>query len=246
MKTIPVLLAAALWLLGTVAHAEAAEPVDDATEAKLRSSLQVLLPGIEPDAVHTTPIPDLYELTVGTRIIYLTGDGRYLLTGKIMDLEARREITEERLSALKKTAMESVGEDRMVVYSPDEPKHTVTVFTDIDCGFCRRLHAEMDQYNKRGIAIRYLFYPRAGVGSDSYKKAVSVWCSDDRHAAMDKAKAGEEIPEMTCDNPVEAHYELGRQMSVQGTPALVLEDGEVIPGYVEPARLARALDQRFP
>jgi thiol:disulfide interchange protein DsbC len=122
----------------------------------------------------------------------------------------------------------------------------VSIFTDIDCGFCRRLHAEMAQYNKQGIAVRYLFYPRAGIGSDSYKKAVSVWCADDRQAAMDSAKAGNEVPEKTCENPVEAHYELGQQMRVQGTPAIVLEDGEMVPGYVPPDKLRRALDQRFP
>ena len=141
--------------------------------------------------------------------------------------------------------LSKIDEDRMIVYGPDDAKHTITVFTDIDCGFCRRLHSEMDQYNKQGIAIRYLFYPRAGIGSDSYNKAVSVWCADDRHAAMDAAKAGKDIPSKTCDNPVEAHYELGQQMRVQGTPALVLSDGEIVPGYVPPAKLRRALDERF-
>jgi thiol:disulfide interchange protein DsbC len=133
----------------------------------------------------------------------------------------------------------------MVIYAPEEARHTVTVFTDIDCGFCRRLHAEMDQYHAQGIAIRYLFYPRAGIGSDSYAKAVSVWCADDRKGAMDDAKAGKSVPAKSCENPVEEHYELGQQMRLQGTPALVLADGEVVPGYVPADKLRRALDQRF-
>ena len=239
-------LFASLFLLAGSTLAEGDASADTATEAKIRNALEVLLPGLKPDSIRPTPIGNLFEITLGTRIVYITDDGRFLVQGKLIDLETRAEITDERLSELKLSALQSIGEERMVVYSPEEPKHQITVFTDIDCGFCRRMHAEMDQYHKQGIAIRYLFYPRAGVGSDSYNKAVSVWCADDRHAAMDSAKAGQAVPPSTCDNPVEAHYELGRQMSVQGTPALVLADGEIVPGYVEPARLRRALDQRFP
>ena len=163
----------------------------------------------------------------------------------MVDLETRTEITEERLSELKLGAMNAVGEDQMVIYGPEDAKHTVTVFTDIDCGFCRKMHAEMDQYNKQGIRIRYLFYPRAGIGSDSYDTAVSVWCADDRNVAMDESKAGKEIAARKCENPVAAHLELGQAMRVQGTPALVLQNGEMVPGYVPADRLRRALEQRF-
>lgn len=246
MKTPLGLLAATLLLFAGHAFAAGDRAVDAATEQKIRSSLQVLLPGLQPDSVRSTPLGNLYEITFGTRIVYVTEDGRFLVQGKLIDLETRQEITDERLAELKRDALDAIGEDRMVVYAPEAPRHTVTVFTDIDCGFCRRMHAEMDQYHKQGIAIRYLFYPRAGVGSDSYKKAVSVWCADDRNDAMDTAKAGDSVPAKACDNPVEAHYALGQQMSVQGTPALVLADGEIVPGYVPPARLRRALDERFP
>jgi len=245
MNRFRLLLISAVLLFGNVHAAQAAE-VDAATEDAIRSSLKVLLPGLLPDTIRSTPVENLYEITFGTRIVYITADGRFLLQGKLVDLETRSEITEERLSELKQAALQQVGEDRMVIYSPEDPRHAVTVFTDIDCGFCRRLHAEMDQYNKQGIAIRYLFYPRAGIGSDSYGKAVSVWCADDRHAAMDAAKAGEAVPTKTCDNPVDAHYELGQQMRISGTPALVRSDGEIVPGYVPPDKLRRALDQRFP
>jgi thiol:disulfide interchange protein DsbC len=246
MKTALRILLAALVCFGASALAEGNNTADPAVEAKIRSSLEVLLPGLQPDSIRPTPVSNLYEITFGTRIVYITDDGRFLLQGKLVDLETRAEITDNRLAELKLAALNSISEERMVVYSPEEPKHTITVFTDIDCGFCRRMHAEMEQYHKQGIAIRYLFYPRAGVGSDSYTKAVSVWCAEDRHAAMDSAKAGQSVPTQTCDNPVEAHYELGQQMSVQGTPALVLADGEIVPGYVPPPRLRRALDERFP
>lgn len=237
---------AGLCLLTGIGNAEPAGEIDAATEDKIRNSLSVLLPGLKPDTVRATPVPTLYEITFGTRIVYITADGRFLVQGKLVDLETRTEITDERLSVLKQAALNSIGEDSMITYAPEKPLHTVTVFTDIDCGFCRRMHAEMDQYAKQGIAIRYLFYPRAGIGSDSYKKAVSVWCADDRRSAMDTAKAGNAVPDKTCANPVEAHYELGQQMRVQGTPALVLSDGEMVPGYVPADKLRRALDQRFP
>ena len=178
------------------------------------------------------------------RLVYLTADGRFLVQGKLVDLETRTEITEERLSELKLAALSEVSEEQMVIYGPQDAKHTVTVFTDIDCGFCRKLHSEMNQYGDNGIRIRYLFYPRAGVGSESYDKAVSVWCADDRHSAMDQAKAGASIDKKVCPNPVADHHALGQAMRIQGTPALLLDDGEMLPGYVPAKKLRQALDQR--
>jgi len=230
-----------ILLLGGGVHAD----VSQDTEQKIRSSLAVLLPGLRPDGIRTTPVDNLYEVTFGTRLVYVTGDGRFLLQGKIVDLETRSSITEDRLSALKMAAMAQVGEDSMVIYGPDDAKYTVSVFTDIDCGFCRKLHSEMAKYNDAGIRIRYLFYPRAGIGSESYDKAVSVWCADDRKAAMNSAKAGKPVEPRTCDNPVAEHYALGQAMGLQGTPALFLEDGEMIPGYVPADKLSAMLQQRF-
>ena len=217
---------------------------DGAAEERVRNSLKVLLPGLVPDSVNDTPVENLYEVTFGTRLVYVTGDGRFLIQGKIIDLETRTELTEERLSKLKNAAMASLSEDTMIIYSPDEPKHTVTVFTDIDCGYCRKLHSEMDQYKEQGIRIRYLFYPRSGLDTPSYHKAVSVWCADDRHKAMDEAKAGRDVESRSCDNPVAEHYALGQSFSIQGTPALILDDGEVVPGYVPPVKLREALDRK--
>lgn len=228
-----------MLLLSSAGHSA----VDPGIDKSIRDSLKVLLPGLVPDEVNETPVDNLYEVVFGAQLVYVTGDGRFLMQGKIIDLETRTEITEERMSALKTGALAAVSEERMIIYGPEKPKHTVTIFTDIDCGYCRKLHAQMDQYKAQGIRVRYLFYPRAGVGSDSYNKAVSVWCADDRHEAMDSAKAGKSVPAKTCDNPVAEHYALGQSFSIQGTPALVLEGGEVIPGYVAADKLRRALDR---
>lgn len=234
-----VFVAALAMLLSATAMAE----VDKAIEEKIRNSLHVLLPGLVPDEIRETPLDNIYELTFGPRLAYITGDGRFLMQGKIIDLEQRAEITEQRLSELKQSAVDKIGEDQMIVYGPKDADHTVTVFTDIDCGFCRRLHSEMASYNDAGIRIRYLFYPRAGIGSESYEKAVSVWCADDRKVAMNAAKAGKEIEAKTCDNPVKAHHALGQAMGIQGTPALMLEGGEMVPGYVPADKLRQALDE---
>ncbi|MGD8957026.1 MAG: DsbC family protein [Chromatiaceae bacterium] len=218
--------------------------VDPAVADKITASLRALLPDLQADDIRATPIDNLYEVSIGMRVVYVTGDGRYLLQGSVIDLETRTEITAERQSALKLAALNEVGEEQMVVFGPEDAEYTVTVFTDIDCGFCRRLHGDMAGYNEKGIRIRYLFYPRAGIGSESYNKAVSVWCADDRKQAMTQAKAGQPVAPKTCENPVDEHYALGQAMRLQGTPALILESGETVPGYVPPDKLRQALDQR--
>jgi thiol:disulfide interchange protein DsbC len=148
--------------------------------------------------------------------------------------EARKKEAKERVEAVNK-----IGEDQMIVFAPDgKAEHTITIFTDIDCGYCRKLHAEMDGYKAEGIRVRYLFFPRAGVDTPSYDKAVSVWCADDRQAALTDAKAGKSVPDKKCDNPVKQHMELGEKLGISGTPAIILGNGDIVPGYVPPKRLA--------
>jgi thiol:disulfide interchange protein DsbC len=210
----------------------------------VRQSLKVLLPDADVTSVAPAPLPGLYEVVVDMNVVYVTADGRYLIQGRIIDLEESADLTAPVEAKMKSTAMEAVGEENMVIYEPKETKHTVTIFTDIDCGFCRKLHAQMDEYNNRGIRIRYLFYPRAGAGSPSHRKAVAVWCADDRNQAMTLSKAGKKVEQKECENPVAEHYELGRRMGVTGTPSLVLDDGVMLPGYVPPDRLSAYLDDK--
>ena len=139
-----------------------------------------------------------------------------------------------------------------VVFAPKEVKHIITAFTDIDCGYCRKMHSEMAEYNKLGIAFHYLSYPRSGVNTPSYSKALSVWCAENPQEAMTFAKGGaklEQVKEIAqvkdkdCKNIVLGHMEAAKEVGVTGTPTLVLENGQVIPGYVEPKRLIQMLDQ---
>ena len=229
-----------LLLMGGVQAADS----EAEKEERVRQGLALLLPDLVPDAVSPSPVPGLYEVVVGPQIIYITEDARFILRGDVIDLELRKNITQPRVDQVKAQAVERIGEENMLIYAPDKTRHTVTVFTDIDCGFCRKMHKEMAEYHKHGIRIRYLLFPRAGVNSPSYRKAVSVWCSKDPRAAMTQAKLGKFLDDFVCDNPVAEHMALGEAMGVTGTPALVFDNGEMIPGYIPPERMAQLLSAR--
>ena len=245
MKSFPWFTSLAGLLVALVAGqalAQEAAPAD--VLKRVETSIATLDPDLKVDAVRTTPIPGVYEVAIGPRLVYMTGDGRYLIQGSISDAEKREDLTEPRRNAIRLDIINKVSEDEMVVFGPKNAPSTVTVFTDIDCGFCRRLHSEIGKFNAAGIRIRYLFMPRAGKGSDSYKKAVAVWCAKDRQQAMTDAKAGKDVPAQTCKNPVDEHIALADLMGLSGTPTLILPDGELVPGYVPADRLKAMIDEQ--
>ena len=215
--------------------------ISHANEDAVRSALNKSMPSLKIDSVKSSEAKGLYEVTAGANILYVSEDGKYLLQGHLIDLEARKDLTEVKLADTRKLAIEKLGEEKMVIFKPEKNKYTVSVFTDIDCGYCRKLHSEMDQYMAEGITIQYLFYPRAGKGSDSYNKAVSVWCADDRNGALTAAKKGEATKTKTCDNPIDEHMQLGVEFEARGTPMIVTEKGNIFPGYVPAKQLAKAL-----
>jgi thiol:disulfide interchange protein DsbC len=199
------------------------------------------MPGAQVDAITATEIKGLYEVVAGGNIFYASEDGRYLIQGQMFDAIAKKNITETKLADVRKLALEKVGEKNMIIFKPETSKHFVSVFTDIDCGYCRKLHSEIDQYLAQGITVRYLFFPRAGKGSESYSKAVSVWCAADKQKALTAAKKGESQETKTCDNPIDQHMQLGESFGMTGTPMIVTEKGNVLPGYVPAAQLAKIL-----
>ena len=224
---------------GTAPAAEPAtysEVTGDAAK-RIRASVEQLIPGMKVDSIRTTPIAGLYEVALGPRLVYMTDSGRYLIQGSIIDVEKKENITEARAGAARIRAIDALGEDQMLIFGPKNAAHTVTVFTDIDCGYCRKLHGEIAKYNDNGIRVRYLFFPRSGEGGESYKKAVSVWCASDRKQALTDAKAGKDVPTKTCANPVDQHMTMGELVGVSGTPFMVLPDGGDLPGYVPAERL---------
>ncbi len=235
MNSIKTVIFISLVSLATTA-ALADRAVDEAAIRKALGS-------VEPDTIAPVPIAGLYEVVVGPRVVYMSADGHYMLQGELIDVQSRKSLTEPRRREAIRALLDTVSEDDMIIFKPEKVKHVVTVFTDIDCGYCRKLHSQIDQYLAEGIEIRYMMFPRAGVGSDSYKKAVAVFCSEDRNAALTDAKNGKALDMKTCDNPVDKHMELVRQLGARGTPFIVLEDGRTQPGYVSPKQLARLLDQ---
>ncbi|NKN32347.1 DsbC family protein [Marichromatium bheemlicum] len=227
--------------LGCLAGAVQAGP-----EQNIRAALEAVAPDIAISDIRPAPVDGLYEVLIGSELMYMTPDGRYFIDGRIVDLKTRTDLTEPRLAEARKGLVEAVGEEAMVVFGPADAKHTVTVFTDIECGYCRKLHSQIDDYVANDIRVRYLFFPRAGEGSEAYREAVAVWCAGDaaaRREAMTAAKQGQPIEMRNCDNPVAEHMALGRELGLRGTPAIVTDDGTLIPGYVDPKRLALELDE---
>lgn len=231
-----VFMSAALSLLGLTL------PAVNADEAVIRQAMTKSMPSVKIDSVKPSEVKGLYEVMVGTNIFYVSEDGKYLLQGRLVDMADHKDLTEEKLSGARKQAIEKIGQENMIVFKPKIGKYTVSVFTDIDCGYCRKLHSELDQYLAQGITIQYLFFPRAGKGSESYNKAVSVWCAKDRNAALTDAKKGNTPPAKTCDNPVDKHMQLGADFDVKGTPMIVSERGNIYPGYLPAKQLFEALE----
>ena len=215
---------------------------DPGSQAAIETSLKQVLPDMKTDKIRPSPIEGVSEVQAGPRLFYVTNDGRYLLQGSLIDLHTRQDISEERRKTFRLEAVNAVGEQNMIIFPAKDPRHTITVFTDVDCTYCRKLHKQIKDYNNLGITVRYLLFPRSGVDTPSYYKAVTVWCSVNRQDALTRAKAGEDLKQRTCENPVRSLIELGQEMGLQGTPAIVLDDGEMVPGYVPPEKLAQALD----
>jgi thiol:disulfide interchange protein DsbC len=214
-------------------------------EKNIRDALQTILPGTPVKDIRPTQINGLSEVLVGSHVLYMSNDGKYLLQGSMIDMESRVDLSEERRKEIRTAAIGELGENKMIVFPAKSPKHEVTVFTDIDCTYCRKLHREIKDYNAKGITVRYVMYPRSGINTPSYNKAVAVWCEDNHQDALTRAKAGEELTGSTdCDNPVKEHLKLGQVMGLRGTPAIVMADGEMLPGYVPADKLAAALETR--
>ncbi len=210
----------------------------------LTTRLKQIVPSRNPDSVKETPVKGVYEVVYGGEVLYLTGDGNYLLQGSLVDLKNRVNLTEQTQASYRKKIVAGIADDQTIMYKPEgETRHTITVFTDVDCPYCRRLHAEMDQYLKGGVAVRYLLYPRAGYGTPSSDKLVTAWCSEDKQQALTDEKMGKSLPKKTCDNPVQEHLKLGEKVGVTGTPAILLENGQLIPGYRPAKDMIRMLDK---
>jgi thiol:disulfide interchange protein DsbC len=230
-------------MVALVASFGIAQAAGDQTK-ELQTKLDALLPdsGIVLAEAKKLDNTGLYEILMNGEVAYISADAQYVFQGDMISVATRENLTDIRREVISKTALAAMDEKEFITYEPKETVHTVTVFTDIDCGYCRKMHQQIEAYQDLGIRIRYAFYPRSGIGGDSYKSAVNVWCSDDKLKALTDAKNGVAVAEAKCDSPIKSQYELGQRIGVTGTPAIFLESGKLVPGYVPPAQLKQMLD----
>ena len=234
-RTLVALIALPLGLAAVAASAQ------ELTKEELASRLN----GIEAKDITDAPIAGMYQVAVGANVAYVTKDGRYIIRGDIINVETSANVSEETRARARATMLGSVDPATMIVFKPANGavKHTVTIFTDVDCGYCRQFHREIDKVTALGIEVHYLFYPRTGPNTESWTKADEVWCSAQRNAALTRAKLGGSLPDApACATPVADHFELGQRIGVRGTPAIFNEAGDLIGGYLPPATLAKVLD----
>ncbi len=226
-------------LLMTASITAYAQDDYSAVEERIRS----IAPDAKSVAISETPIEGILMVQISGEVVYLTKDGKFLFQGRVVNMDTREDLTESAKSEVRRELIAGVDTSKQITFTPENPDYELMVFTDIDCGYCRKLHAQMEGYNENGIAIRYMAFPRAGIGSKSYEKAVSVWCSADQQEAMTNAKLGSDPDPEHCENPIAEQYQLGMALGVTGTPAIVTPDGTLIPGYVPPEQLRERLDK---
>ncbi len=229
-------------LLGTFVSIEA--KVDDSTNAEALKTLTTILTKrfrSEPSSIQQSVIPNLYQVMYGTEVVYVSVDGKYFLAGDLINLETRENMSDVAKQSIRREIMDR-KDNKPVVFKAKNEKHVLQVFTDIDCPYCAKLHREVPALNEKGITIEYLMFPRAGLKSQSYTKAVSMWCADDNKQSMTDAKERKPIEAKTCENPIADQYNLGGEVGVTGTPALITSTGKLIPGYMPADRLAAMLE----
>lgn len=209
---------------------------------QVRAKVAEVFEEIEPGNVHPSPVDGWFTIRKGAIVAYISGDGRYLLQGDLIDLDEEINLSELTRNEARLEMLDELPDDKVIVFSPENPKFSVSVFTDIDCTYCRRFHSQIQEYLAQGIEVRYLLYPRSGPGTSSWKKAEEVWCAGDRNKALTLAKLERKFETQSCDASIlETHYALGQDIGLRGTPALVLEDGTLVSGYLPPLQLAEAV-----
>lgn len=241
LPTLTLGLILALPAAGQSSATQSQRPVPD-----VRTAIAAKFPDVRPEQVSPSPVQGLFEVRIGSKIAYVSADGRYLVQGEIFDLDNDLNLTEKRREAVRRDVLAGVSEAGMIVFSPKtKPTSTVTVFTDIDCGYCRKLHKQIADYNARGIKVRYMYFPRSGPGTESWTKAEQVACAKDPRTALTRAKLGESLKDKPCKaNPVAQDYQIAKDLGLQGTPAIVLESGELIGGYLDPAELSKYIEEQ--
>lgn len=232
----------AMVMLAVVAFPAVCAP----SVAELHAELSKRLPGLKVEDVRESPVPELFEVRMGESSAYVTADGKYLIRGDLFEIASRTNLSEIGRGADRRALLAQIDPKQAITFGPADAKHTITVFTDIECPYCQKLHSEIGVINALGIAVRYVAYPRGGPGTEAWTQMEAVWCAPDRQDALTRAKKGEKIERRAgcATTPVAAQFELGHKFGLQGTPLVVLEDGRIAGGYVPPEQLAKLLNAR--
>ena len=234
------LTAVAVAFMSVSAHAQS----DNAELELVRQKVGEMFDMIEPEDISKSPVDGWYTVHKGSIVAYISADGRYLLQGDLIDLDEQVNLSENVRTETRRQLMAEVPDDQTILFSPADVKYSVSIFTDVDCSYCRRLHSQIDDYMALGIEVRYLMYPRNGPASRAWNTAEDVWCATDRQNALTMAKLDRDFPTAACDaSMIQDHYVIGRDVGLNGTPAIVLEDGTLIGGYLAPDQLAATLEQ---
>lgn len=235
------MLSVSLLVAATLSVTTAA---DDVGADRVRAAIAAIDPQLRVEQIEPSPVAGLYRVRIDGVDGYVTADGRHLVSGDLFDVASRENLTERGRERARRAMLQEAGARDAIVFAPKQSRHTITVFTDVDCGYCRKLHKDIAAYNERGIAVRYLAFPRMGPGSEAWKKMEAVWCAKDRGDALTRAKRDEPVVATPgcATGQVAADYALGQRMHVQGTPMIVLEDGRSIGGYLPPQQLLERIE----
>ncbi|MFK2877262.1 DsbC family protein [Rhodanobacter hydrolyticus] len=223
--------------------------VDASAVQVVQRALAKLAPGVQVDVVNRAPLPGFYQVIASGQLLYVSADGKYLMNGELVDLDAKKSVNDAAWAAFRKAELAKVPAAARIEYAPANPKYRITVFTDVTCPYCRVLHEHMAELNQAGIAVDYMAWPRSGVEdetgrpTETYKAMVSAWCATDPKAALDGAFAGREPKPASCVNPVQQEFDLGMRLGVNGTPAIFTASGRQIGGYLTPLQLLQALQK---
>jgi thiol:disulfide interchange protein DsbC len=211
--------------------------------AKVREAVQGHDSGAQVGEVEPSPVKGMYLATIDGVSGYVSADGRYFVVGDMLDLASRKNVTEERKKAKRRELLKEIGPGEAIVFGPEKPKYSITVFTDVDCPYCRKLHGEVEQLGRKGVEVRYVAFPRSGPGTKAWRTMTEVWCAKDRREALNRATRGEEVSAGSecSDSVIAKHYVIGQKFGIPGTPMIVLSDGTSLGGYVAPDKLVMAL-----
>ena len=218
------------------------QPEKNLSISELKEKLSERFPdSIEIVSIKEVDIEGYLEVNLkGIEPLFISKDGKYLISGDIYEITEQGLVnrSEVRRNYLRKVTISELDESEFIIFKPNKVEHSIFVFTDVDCGYCRQFHREINDYLDLGIQVNYLAFPRAGIDSESFKKIVSAWCSSEPNQAITELKLGYEIKENVClNNPVEKHFDLGNSLGVTGTPSIITSEGRLIPGYIPPQDL---------